>query len=117
MNEAQVKQNVQALQKRRESLVTLKGKERSNALLKSGSGATGDIGDTDRGTDLARQTVALSLTKMESSEIANIDAAIERAHQGRYGLCEVCGRPIAAERLKSIPEASSCMSCEASARM
>ena len=112
MDEAQMDRNMKALHKRRMSIASLKNKERSNALLKSGQQATGDVGGTDLGADLAEQDVALTLTKMEGVEISKIDAAIERAHEGRYGVCEVCGQPIAAERLEAMPEASCCTCCE-----
>lgn len=32
--------------------------------------------------------------------------AIERARAGDYGVCEICGDPIAARRLRAIPEAA-----------
>lgn len=112
MNKEQIEQNIKALQERRKSIASLLEKERSNAFLKSGKRTTGDVGDTDLGADLAQQDVSMILTGMEADELAKIDAAIERAHDGRYGICQVCGQDIEAKRLKSIPEASSCTRCE-----
>jgi len=41
--------------------------------------------------------------------IAEIDAALDRMDAGTYGLCEVCGKPIGAERLAAIPWARLCI--------
>ena len=38
--------------------------------------------------------------------------AIERVRAGDYGVCEVCGDPIAAGRLRAIPEATTCVACQ-----
>jgi len=35
--------------------------------------------------------------------------AIERVRAGDYGVCEICGDPIAAGRLRAIPEATICV--------
>lgn len=45
-------------------------------------------------------------------EIREIEEAFERLRQGRYGLCSECGQPIAANRLKAMPTARRCMSCQ-----
>jgi RNA polymerase-binding transcription factor DksA len=41
--------------------------------------------------------------------LAEIDAAFERLDAGTYGLCEVCGKPIGADRLNAIPWARLCI--------
>ena len=40
--------------------------------------------------------------------------AIERASRGRYGLCVNCGEPIGPGRLRAVPEAERCLTCQAS---
>ncbi len=112
MSELQIPKNLRLLQMRRNQIFTLEQTEKSNALIKSGKQATGDIGDTDMGTDLAEQEVALILTNMESNELAKIDAALERIRIGTYGICEVCGERIAEKRLALTPEAACCTECE-----
>lgn len=112
MNENQMQHNLRLLHQRRDKIFSLEQIEKSNALLKSGKQATGDVGDTDLGTDLAEQEVALILTSMESLELAKIDAALERARVGRYGICEVCGERINEKRLAVTPEAACCTDCE-----
>jgi phage/conjugal plasmid C-4 type zinc finger TraR family protein len=39
--------------------------------------------------------------------------AAERMAQGGYGRCELCGREIGEERLKALPSATRCISCQA----
>jgi len=38
-----------------------------------------------------------------------IDDALRKIEDGTYGVCEVCGRPIAKERLEAIPWARLCI--------
>ena len=44
-------------------------------------------------------------------ELADIDAALARIEEGRYGRCLKCGGPIGLQRLRAIPEARYCVSC------
>lgn len=81
------------------------------------------------GMDLARQNEPLSsdsadraiqLENDESlqaighaaiSELEEIDTALARISQGRYGVCRVCGEQISDARLAAVPHASICQSC------
>jgi DnaK suppressor protein len=44
-------------------------------------------------------------------ELEDIDAALQRIRDGRYGLCLACGGPIGLQRLRAIPEARYCLAC------
>lgn len=44
-------------------------------------------------------------------ELADIDAALARIQEGRYGTCVNCGGPMGLQRLRAIPEARYCMAC------
>jgi RNA polymerase-binding transcription factor DksA len=44
-------------------------------------------------------------------ELAEIDAALGRIREGRYGLCLACGGPMGLQRLRAIPEARYCVAC------
>jgi len=44
-------------------------------------------------------------------QLAEVEAALVRVAEGTYGVCQVCNRPIAAERLEAIPWAATCVSC------
>jgi DnaK suppressor protein len=44
-------------------------------------------------------------------ELADIDAALARIREGRYGVCVACGGPMGLQRLRAIPEARYCLGC------
>jgi RNA polymerase-binding transcription factor DksA len=44
-------------------------------------------------------------------QLAAVEAALTRVAQGTYGVCEVCGQRIAAERLEAIAWAATCVRC------
>ncbi|MHB1491748.1 MAG: TraR/DksA family transcriptional regulator, partial [Cellulomonas sp.] len=52
-----------------------------------------------------------SLVRQAREHLAEIDAAEDRLAQGRYGLCERCGLPIAVSRLEVRPTARTCIAC------
>jgi DnaK suppressor protein len=45
-------------------------------------------------------------------ELTQIEAALRRLDTGRYGLCEDCAEPIAAQRLNVQPWVLRCMACQ-----
>jgi DnaK suppressor protein len=52
---------------------------------------------------------------LESSH-ARVLRALRKLDDGTYGTCDVCGRPIAAARLRFSPEAVLCIDCARAAR-
>lgn len=61
----------------------------------------GDFGDAAETQQERDELVAeLSLEKVELTEI---DAALARIQNGRYGICEATGERIAPERLRAVP--------------
>ena len=44
--------------------------------------------------------------------LSQIDSALRRIEEGTYGVCESCGREIAAERLDAYPWAALCIDCK-----
>jgi DnaK suppressor protein len=57
--------------------------------------------------DFAEDEVELRTLRTELAqedfELSEIEAALERLHNGTYGRCEVTSQPIAAARLRAIP--------------
>lgn len=75
--------------------------------------------EVDENTDWLDQAayesrVALlnGLTGWYLKEITQIDRALERVRQSRYGLCLACHEPIEADRLEVYPEAEFCSECQ-----
>ncbi len=46
------------------------------------------------------------------TSLKDIDLALEKIRNGKYGICEKCGKEIPEERLKVHPEARFCLKCE-----
>lgn len=46
--------------------------------------------------------------------LQEVEHALEKFGTDRFGVCEQCGRPIAAARLEARPEARLCIDCAAS---
>lgn len=68
----------------------------------SGEGGTVAV---DRERDLV-------LSAQAFAAIDEIDAAITRIENGRYGACERCGQPIPKLRLRALPYARLCVACK-----
>jgi DnaK suppressor protein len=54
-------------------------------------------------TDSFDRDLALSLLAMEQNAVGEIDAALQRMRDGRYGVCELTGKLIPRARLEAIP--------------
>lgn len=69
------------------------------------------VGD---GTSEAVERISTTATARSiAASIREIDIAIERFEKGRYGVCEMCGEPIPAERLEARPATTTCVKCAA----
>ncbi len=44
--------------------------------------------------------------------LRDINLALNKIKEGKYGICEKCGKEISEERLKAKPEAKFCRECE-----
>lgn len=79
-------------------------------------GALEQDGQGDAGGDAASLSVEQELTfavRGRLVERANrLADALDRLRSGQYGICEVCGGPIAAARLRAIPEVTTCVVCQ-----
>ena len=61
--------------------------------------------------DIDRKMIE-ALGSQELKRLRQIDAAITRIQQGKYGLCMKCGKKIPHERLEAIPYALMCIECK-----
>lgn len=78
--------------------------EHSRETLKSSPREeAGDLSDDGGASDGFDRDFALSLVANEQEALSEIAAAIQRIHDGTYGVCEITGKPIAAERLEAVP--------------
>lgn len=86
-------------------------------VISSASSTTGDDEHDPEGATIGYERAqAQSLLDRAIARVAELDAALERAVAGTYGLCTVCGRPIGADRLAARPGTDRCITC-ATARL
>lgn len=73
--------------------------------LKGESGALSNLPQhlAEQGSETYEQTLALDLVAADRRLVKEIDDALKRIHDGTYGLCELSGKPIKAERLQELP--------------
>jgi RNA polymerase-binding protein DksA len=71
-------------------------------------------GQTDTAHEWENADVRDDLLNSAMRELKQLDAALKRLEQGTYGVCEVCGEPIAEKRLDVLPYATRCIECAAS---
>ena len=69
-----------------------------------------DIGDYAL-IDVLEDT-GLAVTDIRHQELLRLDDAIKRVKEGRYGICEDCGKEIGRERLQVAPYAPYCIDCQ-----
>ena len=65
-------------------------------------------------SDLMRDYL-LGMSSTEQETLYEVDDAIRRLEEGRYGICERTGQPIPAERLKAVPWARFTVNAQARA--
>ncbi len=75
--------------------------------------ATTDIGDIiDQAGDERDREMSLLLTGRDKEKLQAINEALEKIREGSYGICEECGDKIGPGRLKVMPLAKYCVSCQ-----
>ena len=77
----------------------------------STSVATDDEHDPEGATIAFERAQVAAILDQARGRLADLDRAIVRLREGTYGRCEVCGQPIAAERLAARPAARTCIAC------
>ena len=45
------------------------------------------------------------------ASLERVERALEKIDEGTYGLCDACGKPIAAGRLEAFPDSALCVDC------
>jgi DnaK suppressor protein len=63
-------------------------------------------------TTLARESHFASRERL-LARLERLAAALARLDEGTYGTCLECGEPIGAGRLRVLPEAATCVGCQA----
>lgn len=103
------KQKKKLISQRNQILETLagQGEQLRNMVTSVESGDVADIA-----SDVIDRQLLNSLGSQDAIRLNQINNAIERIQQDRYGLCIKCGKEIPEARLEAIPYAGLCISCK-----
>ncbi|MDP8969467.1 MAG: TraR/DksA C4-type zinc finger protein [Actinomycetota bacterium] len=67
----------------------------------------------DSASEAFEQDKEVSIAEHAEAGLAEVEAALRRLDDGTYGRCEVCGKPIADERLEAVPATRFCLEDQA----
>jgi len=85
----------------------------SKELASLEEGANGSSGDfADMASSSTDRETLYGIGTVESDALSRIDYALRRIDEGTYGLCEECGERIPKPRLRIVPFATLCVSCQ-----
>jgi RNA polymerase-binding transcription factor DksA len=70
-----------------------------------------DEHDPEGSTIAFERSRVTTLLSQARSLLKELERAQERAADGTYGLCEVCGAAISSDRLDALPMARTCVHC------
>jgi len=106
-----------ALARRAEDLQELRQAEHHTSLSGDQREVTGEISLVGQHpADVADFTYQRELQQTTQQlldrETEQVQAAMRAREQGKYGVCQECGRQISAERLQARPEATLCVDCQ-----
>src|SRR5579871_6189810 len=95
----------QLLHKRTDVLATLGIKFDTLARM-------GRVAEEDQAQITHDEFVSLHLNSIDYSQLRLVDEALDRMDSGDYGICLACEEPIPAKRLRALPWARYCISCQ-----
>ena len=82
-----------------------------DVVAASASSNADDEHDPEGATIAFERQQVVALLEQARRRLADVETALARRDAGDYGICESCGRPIAAERLAARPAAGTCIAC------
>jgi len=110
MNSTEIKKFKEELIRLREELLSLVQKTTENEKEYPSS----EVGDTiDLAADSSARELLFELNDSEKKRLEDIDRALQKIEQSRFGICEKCGNEIDKKRLKAVPYARFCIKCKA----
>ena len=63
-------------------------------------------------SNIMEDNTVMSIAQGEAREINQIDSTLKKIEEGKYGVCDCCGRDINKHRLMAIPFVSLCLKCK-----
>jgi DnaK suppressor protein len=72
------------------------------------------LDEIDQANDMIEREMGYAMSDNMRQNLKEVDNAIEKLQSGDYGVCEGCHKPISEKRLKLLPFARYCVSCQES---
>lgn len=66
----------------------------------------------DRARLITTRELQSALLAQAQQHLEHVEAALRRLDEGTYGICAICGDSINAERLSTLPYATTCVKCQ-----
>ena len=119
---AKLKKSV--LDKYKDKLIVLKERLQGNlqqlqndTIKKSQKEMTGELSGysmhiADAGADDFDKTIMLNIMGSEQEILYEIDEALKRVDEKKFGVCDICAKPIPLKRLDALPYATLCIRCQ-----
>lgn len=95
---------------RRNELRKRIGMELDDIGDRNGDYAGGDAADA--AFEATGEALSAQLAALEAKELAQIEQALVRIRQGKYGVCEGCNGKIPMGRLNALPYSTLCVACQ-----
>jgi DnaK suppressor protein len=70
----------------------------------------------DGTTEAISRLTDIGVGRSLETGLARTERALAKLDAGTYGVCDACGEPIAAARLRAMPDSVMCVACAASER-
>jgi RNA polymerase-binding transcription factor DksA len=90
--------------------------EEELALIIQKLAQKGDFGLGQGASTVYEWEMNLALRESAEAKIRSIKLALERLDQGKYGVCQVCGKAIDPDRLEILPHTTFCVRCAQAGR-
>lgn len=74
----------------------------------------GRVAEEDQAQISHDEFVSLHLNSLDYVQLRLVDEALDRLNSGDYGVCLACEEPIPAKRLRALPWARYCVTCQES---
>jgi DnaK suppressor protein len=116
MNKKELQKFETILLDERKRFITELAQIKSEGLMASQKESAGDLSSAsyhpaDQGSDTMEKEKSVFLASSKGNELYEIDQALMRAKDGKFGVCDGCGKDVEPARLEAMPYARYCIKC------
>lgn len=72
----------------------------------------GRVAEDDQAQITHEEFISLHRSSLDYLQLRLVDEALSRLRAGHFGACQACGEPIAVKRLRALPWARYCITCQ-----